>query len=934
MTQAFDDAAPEEKELLDREEISFPLDLTPAQLIERGRELLAAFREEMIASRLETSARANCARTSRFHDELIRALHRHKLARWEADGRGAPGSHSIIALGGYGRREMFLQSDVDLLFLIGDRKTQQEVFVKELLHVLIDWRLDVGFVVRRIEDCLATIGADPDSATAMIESRCIAGSKPLFQHYHETFTRAMRGSGRKWYLQAKFAEWKTRHDKYDSSIYLLEPNLKESKGGLRDLHTVRWIMYVTQGNGELAQLEHLGILTAAELRRLRAAEEFVTRLRFELHALLPRKSDALNFESQVEIAKRLGYEPAEHALPEEVLMREYYGHARQIAKLASRSFYILIGNEKSTLGALIGSLKRKRIDAHFQMYDGVMFLDKGSEGYLRSDPMRILPMFARARKLKLKVSDRTRQNIEDHVGELGEEFQSSPSNLKYFMDILAGPENVAAILRDMHDCGVLSAYIPEFANVHFMVRMDYYHRYTVDEHLIKAVEMFERLLSDPPPHVLHAASIAREIEKRDLLNLSLLLHDVGKGMGKGHALIGGQLVQRIGPRMGLEADDVELLRFLVLSHLKFSHVTGRRDLDDPQVARQMAEEVGTLDRLKLLYVHSVCDLMAVSPQAMTEWKAQLFEACYRVTARELGGVQEEPAKPDLRFAAVASRVAEYLERHPRLGLEEGADAEPLDPERQERRLEEFLESVPERYLQTTRIEYIAEHFRMMQRLDEKTKILWQLHPGVSMSELTVCAADIPGSFANTCGALAAKEINICSAQIFSTRDGYAINCFQITDLDNNPLPEGYRLERLRTDLNSVFLDKKPMEELIEKYDKHKAVRATKRTPRPSEIRIDNEGSSECTILEIRTMDRPGLLYQIASVLDENRLNIQRAMANTEAYGVIDVFYVTDLDYNKLHDESQRNRLTARLKKVLDPPSIASDAPNSSEKVEA
>ncbi len=893
-------------------EFELPLGIPREKLIELCREHLAHAEAHMTEANRKGSSRAACRRFASAHDVMMRAIYKHLIQKWESGSEGNPGSLAVVALGGYGRRDLSLRSDIDLLFLIGERKGGQEAFVKEFLYILFDLKLELGYVVRRLDDCLAVIGADLQSTTAMMESRWIAGSKPLVQHYHEFFLNALRGRGRKWLLQALYKEWQDRRQKYEATIYLIQPNLKESRGGLRDVHSVRWALYAIEGTMELSRLVDLEVLSEAELRRYRHAEDFAIKLRNELHALSPRKNDVLNFESQIEITKRLDYEPTETMLAGEVLMREYYEGARQIAKLSNRAFMMIMRREKSALGSVLGSLKRRRVDTNLFSQDGVLYVDDKRPDYFSKDHNRFLAMFARARRMDLRLSEKTRDAIERAVSELGDAFREEPKNRDHFMDIMKGPRLVSQTLSDMHDCGLLCAYIPEFERIHCMVRMDHYHRYTVDEHLLRAVGSFERLLDEPKERRSHAARIAAEIERTDLLNLSLLLHDVGKGYGKGHALRGGQLVQRIGSRMGLDTEDIETLRFLVLSHLKIGHVAQRRDVNDPKVGRDLAEEVGSLERLKLLYVHSVCDAMAVSPESWSEWKASLFEACYRATEAAFAAMKGETIHHEHHPAGVTEKIWNYILKNPPKDFPK--DAEERD--RVRRRLDEFLESTPERYLQMIRIEVIAQHFEMIQKIDEHERILWMLNPGLGASEIVVCSADVPGSFSKICGAFAAKEINILSAQIFSTADGYGINVFQVTDPNHGPLPEGFRLDRLRDDLNQIFLEKMSIEELIGKY-KPKSVAAHSNSSRPTEILADNEASQEFTILEVRTGDRPGLLYQITSELDAQKLNINRALVSTEAYGVMDVFYVTDLEYNKLNDPNRIAKLQESLKRRLD-----------------
>ena len=525
-----------------------------------------------------------------------------------------------------------------------------------------------------------------------------------------------------------------------------------------------------------------------------------------------------------------------------------------------------------------------------------------------------MALFERAAKLGLHLSDETLDCLSRFSPTLGPAFRLDPANEAAFLRILKGPLTVARTLADMHECGVLDKFMPEFERISCMVRIDYYHHYTVDEHSIKTLEMAERLLKEPAPSQSFAGKIAHQVKRWDLLNLALLLHDVGKGYGRGHALRGGQIAQRVADRLKLSPADTETVRFLVLSHLKLSHAAQRRDLADPQVAQQLAEEIGTLERLKLLYVHSVCDLMAVSPDAWTDWKDQLLAECYMRTAEVLGEVhhrtrQLEPNLQLLRQKVLAAVVEE---------AQASPHGKPINQKSIGQELEDFLKHVSDRYIQASTPATIARHFLMRRSLDERNAIDWRLQAdtGAGFSELTIAAADVPGLFSDICGALAAKDINIWSAQIFSTTDGFALNQFQVTDLENNPLPAGLRLDRLHQDLNQVILGEKTIEALIEKHRGRSRRRARTRSPLPSSVLIDNASSLECSVIEIRTTDRPGLLYLITRALSECQLNIQRAIITTEAYGVVDVFYVTDLEYNKIYDVNERKKIELTILEAI------------------
>jgi [protein-PII] uridylyltransferase len=463
------------------------------------------------------------------------------------------------------------------------------------------------------------------------------------------------------------------------------------------------------------------------------------------------------------------------------------------------------------------------------------------------------------------------------------------------------------------------------------VRIDHYHHYTVDEHTIKTLEMVERLRNQPPARRTTAGAIARQLPRWDLLNLALLLHDVGKGYGRGHALRGGQIAQRVCERMKLPEGDIDMVRFLVLSHLKLSHAAQRRDVTDPEVARQLAEEIGSLDRLRMLYILTICDLMAVSPDAWNDWKEQILAECYLRTADLLGGkgLEERRAEASDR-QAVRERVLTAL-------LAETGRSDPPAKSRAalDEELDDFFRDVSDYYLRTSDPRVIARHCLLRRELDEENLLAWRLdneppaskddHAAASLaaaprshfSQVTVFAADVPGLFCFICGALAAKGINIWSAQIFSTRDGYAINQFLVTDLDNQPLSEGLRLDRLRKDLNRVIKGEMDIEDLIARHRTRQPRRAPARAVHPTSVVFDDKSSQRYTIIEIRTADRPGLLYRITRALSQCQLDIHRSIIATEAYGVVDVFYVTDMEYNKVYTEADQQKIRRALLAAID-----------------
>lgn len=870
---------------------------------------------------------------SEAHDQLLEAAFDFCLDDWKQSQKqaGAP-NVALVALGGYGRRALTRQSDIDIMMLMEKGSPRAEGFVKCLLHLLYDLRLNLGFATRTVSDCLDRFGNDVESVTAMTESRFLVGHRPLFDQLTQSIQKALNGRHRRWFLHSIYETWKEREQKFGDSLYLLQPNLKEGRGGLRDYHSVIWVLCALGGSTRLSQLQELARFDQEDLWRFENAVAMIQKIRNELHLASNAKGDQLLFEFQPAIARRLGYKDEAHRLGEEMFMADYYNHARAISRLSNRAMRVLARNLKPILSDLFGTLKRRRLDGHVCIQGDVMYLDPAPGDYFEQDPGRIMALFERANGWGLRMSDQTIDALARVAPTLGPAFRLDPLNQQRFMNILKSTTAAAQSLKDMHESGILDRFLPEFERIRCMVRIDHYHHFTVDEHTLRAIEVAGAIRNEKAGQRSFAGRIAAQIRRWDLLNLALLLHDVGKGFGRGHALLGGQIAQRVCERLRLPAKDIELVRFLVLSHLKLSHAAQRRDMSDPEVAQQLAEEIGSLRNLKMLYVHTVCDLMAVSPDAWSDWKGQLLAECYMRVAEVLGEAHPSRQRTSAaKLPQIRARILEALEHR----VSDDGECLPLNGSLKGA-LDEFLDHCSIRYLESVDPEAIARHFMMRQKLTGENLIVWDLDEtgGASFtpvtgsrkfspaanqphSDLTVYAVDVPGLFSYLCGALAAKGINIQSAQIFSTTDGYAINHFEVTDLDNRPLPPDYNLDRLRRDLNLVIRKEKTIEELMEKHATRHRRRSRPKALNPSAVVFDNVGSKHNTIVEIRTTDQPGLLYRIASALVECRLNIQRAIITTEAYGVADVFYVTDLEFNKIYEASQQKKIEQTILKHIE-----------------
>ncbi len=855
------------------------------------------------------------------HDALVAAALHHEQLAWTAStGRPAP-PLALVALGGYGRRALCLLSDVDLLFLLGSEEAGE--LAAPLVRLLTDCRLRLGHSARTVEHCLERIDAgDFDSTTSMLEARLIAGPRPLFQRFTSKLRERISGPARRWYLDCVYRQWRSRREQYESTVYLLEPNIKEGEGGLRDLHSVQWALQALAGTGDLHALLNRTSLDKPALDRYRRAADVLHTVRNELHLASGQKQDRLQFAWQATIARRLGFEPDPIHSPEELFMGYYYRHARVIDGTSRRAMRELARPERWLMRTAYGSPRRRALAGGWLVEGNELHPTPAAENGLAEDPRRALALMQKAALRGWRLSDPALDALARLARGLGEDFARDPAVSRRFLALLGSPGTPDQVLADMHECGLLEAIIPEFERVRAMVRIDHYHHYTVDEHTLKALEVARRLRAGQIGAGGPLGQIAARVERWDLLALALLLHDVGKGYGRGHALRGGQIAQRVCDRLGLAADDAETVRFLVLGHLKLSHAAQRRDPSDPSVARQLAAEIGSLERLRLLFIHTICDLMAVSPAMWSDWKEHLLLEAYMRTAEVLGEHHDMLAHPRPNRTLVRHLVLESLPEQARALQPEAAPALALDPALQAE-VEKFLNHTSDRYIQTVAAPAIARHFLIRRALAPENPIAWHLVPdgGQGLSELSVCAIDVPGLFHSICGALAAKGFNIWSAQIFSTTAGEAINQFQLTDLENRPLPAGLRLERLRRDLAQVIQGHRTIEQLIERHKGRPRRLVHPPRPKPTMVLFDNGSSKSTTIIEIRTADRPGLLYQITGALMRQRLDIQRAIIATEAYGVVDVFFVTDLEFNKIYDEPTQKQIESAILEAIDAPGI-------------
>lgn len=824
----------------------------------------------------------------------------------------APRRVAIVATGGYGRRELNLYSDVDLLFLLGEEPTPAlENFVRSFVYPLFNVKIDLGYALKTIPQVLGEVGHDVDLTTSLVGARCLWGEVSLWRELETKVRLRLTAHFPDLLVPTLLERTEARHRKYSNTVNLLEPNVKESPGSLRDLHLVLWLTGLRFGQTGLGVLCDKGLITDREDRDLRRAHSFLIQLRNALHLLDGRKSDTLNVERQIKVAPMLGYEAHEHALPEEQLMRAYYNHAGTVSRIVGRLRKHL-ATEFNPSGAR-GSgrrLRRRRIEARFWTREGELWVDPAEAPTVTRDPAWLTHLFSTACAHGLQIDDFTLHLVERHLDSLNEEERAALPNRQALLAVFNDRAHAGRTLRQMHACGYLEAWFPEFKMVRNLPRIDYYHQFTVDEHLLRSVDCAVELATATGTLAnSHAARVARDVLRFDLLAIALLFHDVGKGEGRGHVLRGAHIIQRVADRLEMTRRESEILYQLVANHQKMSNLALRRNTEDPRLAADLARDVNEPELLRMLYVLTCCDLRAVSNDSWNDWRGMLLANLYEstmsvLTGRPTGEGRHTPSNEEVAATLAAQRVQAI------------ANGNADTPSREE--IMAFLADLPARYRQTTPPEHLERHVRMARGLSDQSLLQLELEPveGTNYSELHCVARDSPGLFRHLCGAMASRGYNILSAQVFTARDGTCVDVFQVQDHLHNPPTDHGVAERLRDRLNQVLRgEREPNWKPAQ--PQQKPISPARLDQRPPSCLISNDPSGEgTTLVEVKAPDRPGLLYDLTTVLDRFRLNIHLALIATESYQVVDVFYVTDLENARLEPGPQTESLRKALLEVV------------------
>jgi [protein-PII] uridylyltransferase len=828
-----------------------------------------------------------------FMDDLVRTIVRFVGADAEAAGL-ARTPLVVVALGGYGRGELHPSSDIDVMVVYdGELSPYVQRVMQELLYTLWDLGLQVGHSLRSLGDCVAMARTDFPSRTSMQEARFVAGDRALFRTFGKVLRDNVYRHDFEQFLATTLAEREQRYRKHGASPYIGEPNVKESAGGLRDMHTAMWLGAAKFGARTLRELADRGLITPREQEAADRALTFLWRVRNELHFFTGHKNDVLSRDLQPHIAKNLGYEDEGHTLAVERFMRDYYLNARAIHRVSRR----LIARCQETLSARSSAERRQRQQA---LADGLVFFDgrlhraDRDPAILKADPTRIMKVFWHLHRLGCELSLGLERTIEESLDVVDERFQRSPEVRDLFLDICRTWGRVAQTFSVMHELGVLGRYLPEFGGLTCLVQYDVYHKFSADQHSLLAVEHLEALAPGQSAESEGAAQVFSEVEKPELLMLGMLLHDIGKAKGHGHVAKGIPLIRELTARIGLPPDDAGMVEFLVAHHLTMSHIAQRRDIDDPKTVETFAETVGDPQRLRMLYLLTYADMRAVGPGVLTGWQARVLHELYvRTLARLTGGRGEKPNR-----TALTERLVDALRGEvPRQAVKA------------------HLAMVQDRYLAQTSVQRMAAHLRLIGRL-EAAPLATELfhHPDLGSSDLVVVTRDVPGLFSLIAGTLAAHGVNIISAQIHTRADGIAIDTFQVNDPTGESVTSAAQWRRTLEALGKVLTDGESVDALLARR------RAAGRQPVvaevPPKIAIDNRLSDDYTVIEVKCPDRLGLLYLITRTLSALGLDIASARIATEIDQALDTFYVLDRSGRRLETPQAIERVRAALEQAL------------------
>ena len=809
---------------------------------------------------------------------------------------------SIIAVGGYGRGNLAPGSDIDILILTPYKITPRiEQIVETLLYILWDLKLKVGYAIRSLEDNISKAKLDNTICTALLDARLISGDQDLWIQFNSVFKLEILNKLKEKYFYEKIKERDVRHKKMGDSRYLLEPNIKEGKGGLRDLNTIRWIIsFLYQGNSAKEYLS-LGLMTNKEASFYNKAEKYFMTLRSMMHYYSKNNSDRLTFDLQLSIAEKLGYKSHSGSTPIERLMKHYYLFAKDVGFLTKSVLENIENNnfktDKSFFKKLVFNIKKNK-NGVFEFYGNSIHLAKTEKNI---EPLDIFRAYDFSAKYDLSLSNDLINIIKLNIRKVDTLRNSKKAN-NFFINILTNINNSEKVLRSMSEIGLLGRFIPDFQKVVARVQHDMYHTYTVDEHTINAIGILRKIDNGELKSKFDLASeVIKKIVSKKVLYIALFLHDIAKGRGGDHSILGGEVAQNLCPRFGLNADETETVVWLVENHLLMSQIAFKRDLQDPNTIIDLKKRIQSPELLKLLYVLTVADITAVGPEIWNSWKDNLLKIVYNETLMKING------GGDIKSRTVLEDMAKTKLRN---SLSDWSDKE----------YEKYINRFFPYYWTNINFDVHLHHAKLIRDADSKDlkiKIDIENLDDQGVTEISIYTQDHLGLFARTCAGLALAGTSVQDARIVTTKDGMTVNTFLIRSANSfSFIEEKNRISTLEDTIRKTISEERDPKILIKEF---KSIQIPSRKdsfiiePR---VLIDNLSSKTHTLIEINSKDKIGLLHTLASELFLMGLHISTARISTYGVRVVDVFYIKNMTGGKITEKDKIDVIKSKLMKAI------------------
>ncbi len=818
----------------------------------------------------------------------------------------------LVALGGYGFRELAPHSDIDVMFLFREEAGEAApALFKEVLHHLWDLGFQVGHSMRTIEDCIDLAEKDLTIRTSMMSARFLTGSPYLFQEFNRRYAQEVVGRGVGNFIEQKVEERRREYVKFGQTVYLLEPNVKKSKGGLRDFHLLRWAGMARFQSATLQDLADRGFLSRQDCLSLTEARDFIWRVRAFLHFDAGRAEEILSFDEQVRLASLYGFHDQPNLLGVELFMQQYYRHTmglhESLLRFVDRCLALPVDHRSAGVSPAV------TVDGYFAVTGQQLTVPSELRARVLDSPDLLLQLFEMARSRSLKIDTDLLDEIHSHMDSVSSEAFRTPEVSRVFLKILAGPGAVARTLEAMHRVHLLEKIIPVFSTLRGLMQFNQYHKYTVDEHTLLAVGKAEAFAEEPGV----IGRVCQEMKRKDLLHLAILLHDLGKGRKEDHCEVGKVIAEETADRLGCDEQETRTLVFLVHKHLLMSNTAFRRDPYDEKVLVPFAKGVGTPDILRKMLVLTAADIAAVGPGVLTKWKESLLVELYQHTLPVVLGERDTMAGPE-RFRQLVGDVAREFTDTAAGGIDW---------------IESQLSQFPLRYLYGTAPKRIAAHLGAIRRLQAGDVLVKDsFNEALGICEYTVITHDnlTPGIVSKIAGVMASQGLQIQDAQITTRADGVVVNTFQATDPDFADAPPAERGADIAETIIRVLKGEEEVEQLMSGNTRLSSVRPLPSTREATEVQIDNETCDRSTIIDVFADDTQGLLYAITHSIFHLGLSVEAARISTRLdddiqqslrtagrHQVADVFYVTDRQGTKIEDPARLEAIRSTIKHDID-----------------